>query len=76
MYLKLTHMFKIFNGTATNYLVDHFKNKVNKYNFRSVCDFVIPNLGTLGQTTFLYTSTRLWNDLSIEFKFIKKLVNF
>ena len=75
--LKLCHMYKISRKFAPPYLNDQFVEISHGYNTRnSKNNYVTDRCGTIGQTTFKYSVSVLWRELSNEIKSVTTYVNF
>ncbi len=65
-FLKLNHMFKILHNKAPKYMQKDFENcqKSHRYNTRSSqLSYDVPQFKSTGQTTFMYSGIKIWNDI-------------
>ena len=71
--LKLNHMFNIIHGQAPAYFYSNFRMTSDLHNIHTrsrTLTICIPSVNTkhFGQTSFLYTGTKIWNALTNEIR--------
>ena len=77
--MKLNHVFKIFQGTAPDYLNAHFTRITSVHNYStrgSPFNFIVPKIKGQASHTFFNTAIRHWNLLPNSIKEINKLPQF
>lgn len=69
--LKLNQMFKVKSGTAPVYLCNSFSMNRSTHNTRnSVESYMIPHVNSFGRSSFMFTASKLWNNLPANVKMI------
>ena len=69
--LRLSHVFKIFNGTSPSYLLDHFQkvSESHRYNTGGSSEnFVVPRVSSQASTSFFFNDIQDWNGLPSDIK--------
>ena len=77
--MKMNHIYKIFHGTAPDYLNAHFTRvtSVHSYSTRiSPYNFIVPRIKGQASHTFFYNAIRHWNFLPNSIKEINNLSHF
>ena len=77
--MKMNHVFKIFHGTAPDYLNVHFTRITSVHNYStrgSPFNFIVPKTKGQASHTFFHTAIRHWNFLPNSIKEINNLPQF
>ena len=74
----LCMMFKVWNNTAPQFLLDLFVKKQSLYNLRDHSIFMLPmyNYKKIGYHCFHYIGCKSWNDLKINLKLLNNISLF
>jgi len=77
--IKLNHFYRVINNTAPDYLsenvtwVSSSHDHRTRYSTRAVN---VPRVNSNGKNSFLYTGSKLWNDLPVKIKNAENLLGF